>query len=168
MVRTWRCPHAHGWTSLGEDPPTCGVLSAPTRGPADARTRRASARGGVHMKIIAVVSQKGGAGKTTLAVHLAVAAAHSGYSVAIIDLDQQATAAQWADWREGDNVAVVAAPHGRLGPTLAEARQQRRSRDHRQPSGGRLRGGGRRQGSRSCSHPHKTISVRSSRHPHHL
>lgn len=75
------------------------------------------------MKIIAVVSQKGGAGKTTLAVHLAVAAAHSGYSVAIIDLDQQATAAQWADWREGDNVAVVAAPHGRLGPTLAEARR---------------------------------------------
>lgn len=75
------------------------------------------------MRTVAVVSQKGGAGKTTLAVHLAVAAAHAGYSVAIIDLDQQATAAQWADWRDDDSVAVVAAPHGRLLPTLEEARR---------------------------------------------
>jgi chromosome partitioning protein len=75
------------------------------------------------MKIVAVVSQKGGAGKTTLAVHLAVAAARAGYTVVVIDLDQQATAAQWADWRTDDNVAVVAAPHGRLLPTLEEARR---------------------------------------------
>lgn len=75
------------------------------------------------MRTVAVVSQKGGAGKTTLAVHLAVAAASAGYSVAVIDLDQQATAAQWADWRTDDSVAVVAAPHGRLLPTLAEARR---------------------------------------------
>ena len=75
------------------------------------------------MRTIAVVSQKGGAGKTTLSVHLAVAAATAGYSVAVIDLDQQATAAQWADWRNDDTVAVVAAPHGRLLPTLEEARR---------------------------------------------
>ena len=75
------------------------------------------------MRTIAVVSQKGGAGKTTLSVHLAVAAARAGYSVAVIDLDQQATAAQWADWRNDDTVAVVAAPHGRLLPTLEEARR---------------------------------------------
>ena len=75
------------------------------------------------MKILAIVSQKGGVGKTTIAVHLAVAAAKNGYSVAVVDLDPQATAAQWADWRaETDpNPVVVAAPHARLGPTLKEA-----------------------------------------------
>ncbi|MDI7776333.1 AAA family ATPase [Asticcacaulis sp. EMRT-3] len=82
------------------------------------------------MKTLAIVSQKGGVGKTTVAVHIAVAAARAGYSVAIIDLDPQATAAQWADWRnekatgegaEEPNPVVVAAPHARLGPTLKEA-----------------------------------------------
>lgn len=73
------------------------------------------------MKVVAIVSQKGGVGKTTLAVHLATAAAKAGHTVAIIDLDPQATAAQWGDWRAGDNPAVVAAPHARLAPTLAEA-----------------------------------------------
>lgn len=78
------------------------------------------------MKTLAIVSQKGGVGKTTVAVHVAVAAARAGYSVAIIDLDPQATAAQWGDWRNGEaggdvNPVVVAAPHARLGPTLKEA-----------------------------------------------
>ncbi len=73
------------------------------------------------MKIVAVISQKGGVGKTTIAVHLAVAASQAGYTVALIDLDPQATAAQWSDWRGGENPAVVAAPHARLTPTLREA-----------------------------------------------
>ena len=77
------------------------------------------------MKTLAIVSQKGGVGKTTIAVHIAVAAASAGYSVAIIDLDPQATAAQWSDWRnagkgEGaaENPVVVAAPHARLAATI--------------------------------------------------
>jgi chromosome partitioning protein len=73
------------------------------------------------MKTVAIVSQKGGAGKTTIAVHLAVAACRAGLTVAIIDLDPQATAASWADWRGGENPAVVAAPHSRLAVTLQEA-----------------------------------------------
>lgn len=80
------------------------------------------------MKTLAIVSQKGGVGKTTIAVHIAVAAASAGYSVAIIDLDPQATAAQWSDWRnagkgEGatENPVVVAAPHARLAATIKEA-----------------------------------------------
>lgn len=73
------------------------------------------------MKIIAIVSQKGGAGKTTLAVHLAARAAHDGLQAVIVDLDPQATASSWGDWRGGDNPVVVAAPHTRLEATLAEA-----------------------------------------------
>ena len=76
---------------------------------------------GSGMKVVAIISQKGGVGKTTIAVHLAVAAVQAGYTVALVDLDPQATAAQWSDWRGGENPAVVAAPHARLTPTLKEA-----------------------------------------------
>ena len=45
------------------------------------------------MKTIAIISQKGGAGKTTLALHLATSSALKGRNTAIIDLDPQASAA---------------------------------------------------------------------------
>src|ERR1017187_4261726 len=51
------------------------------------------------MTTIAIVSQKGGSGKTTLAVNLAAAAEASGYVALIIDTDPQATASQWGAWR---------------------------------------------------------------------
>jgi chromosome partitioning protein len=44
------------------------------------------------MEIIAVVNQKGGVGKTTVALGLASAAAHAGRRVAVVDLDPQANA----------------------------------------------------------------------------
>src|SRR5712692_923766 len=44
------------------------------------------------MKTIAVVNQKGGAGKSPTAVHLAFALAKSGHKVLFVDFDPQATA----------------------------------------------------------------------------
>lgn len=45
--------------------------------------------------VIACVNQKGGVGKTTLAVHLAVWLQHVGDTVALLDCDPQATASRW-------------------------------------------------------------------------
>jgi chromosome partitioning protein len=59
------------------------------------------------MRTIAIASQKGGAGKTTLAVHLATAATMAGYSALIIDTDPQATASRWSDWRSGADPEVI-------------------------------------------------------------
>ena len=47
------------------------------------------------MDIVAIIAQKGGTGKTTLAVSLAVAAERAGRTVAIVDLDPQASASNW-------------------------------------------------------------------------
>jgi chromosome partitioning protein len=54
------------------------------------------------MKTLALVSQKGGSGKTTLAVHLAVCAIQKKKAVALIDIDQQGSAADWYAARDGD------------------------------------------------------------------
>jgi chromosome partitioning protein len=70
---------------------------------------------------IAFVSQKGGAGKTTLAVHLAAQAAASGYGTVIIDIDPQASAAAWGDWRNGQDPDVITTHPPRLKKTLAES-----------------------------------------------
>lgn len=52
------------------------------------------------MKTLAIVAQKGGSGKTSLAVHLAVCAVQNGLKVALIDLDPQASAFDWFESRE--------------------------------------------------------------------
>lgn len=50
------------------------------------------------MRVLSIVSTKGGVGKTTLAVHLAVAAHQSGEGTLILDLDPQKSAVQW--WKD--------------------------------------------------------------------
>lgn len=59
------------------------------------------------MKTIAILSNKGGAGKTTLAIHLAVAASQAKKSVAVFDLDPQGSATTWSEARDDDTPAVV-------------------------------------------------------------
>ena len=58
------------------------------------------------MQSIAVISQKGGAGKTTLAVHLATEASRSRVAL-ILDTDPQATASRWGEWRGGGEPEVI-------------------------------------------------------------
>jgi chromosome partitioning protein len=62
------------------------------------------------MQTIALISQKGGSGKTTLAVHLAVEATRAGRRAILIDLDPQASAARWAD-RRGERSPDVTSEH---------------------------------------------------------
>ena len=73
---------------------------------------------------IAIVSQKGGSGKTTLAVHLATRAAQAKKESLVIDLDPQATAAAWSDWRGDFLPVVVTTPPARLGRTISSAEKQ--------------------------------------------
>lgn len=76
------------------------------------------------MKTVAIVSQKGGAGKTTMSVHVAVAASQAGENVVIIDLDPQTNAASWGDLRKAEAPAVLAVPPGRLSQALQAAREE--------------------------------------------
>ena len=74
------------------------------------------------MFTVAVIGQKGGNGKTTVAIGLATTAAAAGEDVAVIDLDPQASAAKWKDRRSVDNPAVVSAQVSRLRQTLDTAK----------------------------------------------
>lgn len=76
------------------------------------------------MITIAVISQKGGAGKTTLAINLAVAATRDGsVGCALIDLDPQASAATWGDSRSEPLPEVVSAQANRLERHIEAARK---------------------------------------------
>lgn len=79
------------------------------------------------MKVIAILSQKGGVGKTTLATCLGVAAEADGKTVAILDLDPQATASFWGDERAAqhdlDSPVVSSLQAIRLKPVIAAAKK---------------------------------------------
>lgn len=75
------------------------------------------------MKTICITAQKGGAGKTTLARNLAVAAVQDGQRVLCLDLDPQQSLRQWWQGREGDAPMMLASdpmPHA-ISATLAAA-----------------------------------------------
>jgi len=59
------------------------------------------------MHVIAVLNQKGGSGKTTIATHLARALQLEGADVLLVDSDPQGSARDWAAAREDQPLTVV-------------------------------------------------------------
>jgi chromosome partitioning protein len=59
------------------------------------------------MKVIAVLNQKGGSGKTTIATHLARALQLDGADVLLVDSDPQGSARDWAAVKEDQPLTVV-------------------------------------------------------------
>lgn len=77
------------------------------------------------MRVIAVSSQKGGSGKTTITGHLAVEAARqSGEPVALIDTDPQGSLSDWWNERESDGPAFAQATMATLEADLNLLRDQ--------------------------------------------
>ncbi|MEE3504593.1 ParA family partition ATPase [Acidiphilium acidophilum] len=74
------------------------------------------------MKVIAFLSQKGGAGKTTLAVHTAVAAYEAGFRVVLIDTDPQKSATVWGEARQEEGPVIATADVADLKRVLEAAR----------------------------------------------
>ena len=75
------------------------------------------------MRVLTFVTQKGGAGKTTLAVNCAVAAAGRKKKVLIIDLDAQASAEGWYQDREAESPRLVRLESGDIPEAIAKARE---------------------------------------------
>ena len=75
------------------------------------------------MKTIAIISQKGGSGKTTLSINIAVTASKALKNCAIIDLDPQASASKWQEIRGGDDPTIVSGHAPMLGKLLTNAKE---------------------------------------------
>lgn len=65
-------------------------------------------------RVITVAQQKGGAGKTTLAAHLAVAWAEQGRDVAIVDIDPQGSLSRWHEARAAALDGATGLTHVRI------------------------------------------------------
>ena len=77
------------------------------------------------MRVLAMASQKGGSGKTTLSGHLAVQAQLAGAGpVCLIDIDPQGSLADWWNEREADMPAFAQTTVARLASDLEVLRQQ--------------------------------------------
>ena len=77
------------------------------------------------VRILALASQKGGSGKTTLSGHLAVQAERAGAGpVVLVDIDPQASLADWWNEREAEAPAFAATTVARLATDLEALREQ--------------------------------------------
>jgi chromosome partitioning protein len=70
------------------------------------------------MKVIALVTRKGGSGKTTIALNLAVLAWQKGSRVMVLDCDTQCTASQWYESRSEQKPDLIQVREGELQKAL--------------------------------------------------
>jgi chromosome partitioning protein len=76
------------------------------------------------MYVIAVASQKGGSGKTTLAGHLAVQADRTGFGpVALVDTDPQGSLSEWWNARAAETPLFARASAGRFATDIERMRE---------------------------------------------
>lgn len=77
------------------------------------------------MKTIAISSQKGGVGKSTITIHLAVVAEMDGISTLIADLDPHSqTSKEWALERELETPVVVSADIKDVSELIKQAKKE--------------------------------------------
>lgn len=88
---------------------------------------RASGRGGLRMTVVVFGAEKGGVGKTSLALNFSILAADAGADVVLLDTDRQKTASGWLELREQYATAVqVAVRSESEAPVAAIANLSRR------------------------------------------
>jgi len=78
------------------------------------------------MRTICLLAQKGGTGKTTLCLHLAVLAHELGRNAVILDIDPQGSSTAWRRRRQSDRPEVVRCQAQDLSARLSELEQQGR------------------------------------------
>ena len=74
------------------------------------------------MKVLGLLSRKGGSGKTTIAIHLAVLAQQGGLRTLLIDLDPQRSSEAWWRARDAETPQLVVTDASQLGGILDAAR----------------------------------------------
>jgi chromosome partitioning protein len=75
------------------------------------------------MRTLAFLTQKGGSGKTTLALHIAVAALEDRARVLLVDTDPQQSAAAWRGARQAVEPMLLTVPAERIGEVQDAARR---------------------------------------------
>jgi chromosome partitioning protein len=78
------------------------------------------------MRVVAIASQKGGAGKSTFAVNLAVLANRQAEPALLIDMDEQGSLSVWQGLRKAGTPLVVPSRPEELGEVLEAARRDGR------------------------------------------
>jgi chromosome partitioning protein len=76
------------------------------------------------MRVLGLLSRKGGVGKTTLALHLAVLAQQEGRRTLLIDLDPQRSAASWFRVRKAATPLLLETDPDRLADMLEAAKAE--------------------------------------------
>ena len=76
------------------------------------------------MQVVSLLAQKGGVGKTSIALALAVEASAEGRTVVVLDADPQASACKWRDRRQADTPVVTDVQPSRLRNAVDAAAEQ--------------------------------------------